>query len=144
MALPAFVAQVASSPDTAQKLTRLGADTPEALLATILAGREAFDRFMGPWEAAKIVSRLRQMVGQDDTIPDRLDTSPGQLGARMGRAPDMPLMPAFDLAKRDSMFNHIETLRRSGAPAREVSEAERALDFFLRSPSGAKAGEASE
>ena len=144
MALPAFVAQVASSPDTAQKLTKLGADTPEALLAAILAGREAFDRFMGPWEAAKIVSRLRQMVGQNDTVLDRLDTPPGQLGARMGQAPDMSLMPDFDLARRDRMFNHIQILRRSGAPAREIGEAERELDSFLRNPSGAKTGEASE
>src|ERR1700693_3937314 len=63
-----FLEDVSPSPAEVAKLRSLGADTPQALLAQIEAGREAFDKYVGPKQAQFIVKRLKEIVGSTESL----------------------------------------------------------------------------
>jgi len=139
MAAPDFVKTLPATEEEARKLQSFGAESPEALLAMITAGRDAFDAFMGRDPANRIVRALRAMVPPGSDSRRRLRDPPGGLGASLQPPPKAPAPPAFDIARRDRIFEHLQHLRRSGAPAEEVSRVEQELDALLRGPSSGRA-----
>lgn len=129
MSLPAYVQQLAASQFEAEKLGALGADSPDALLGMIVANREAFDSYLGPTVATRVVNRIYKLFPQARSV-SALEP-PGTLGVPLDPGPAKPLPARFDVQKRDAIYRQVEMLRRSGAPRTEIEQAEKALDQYL-------------
>lgn len=129
---PGFVSALHIDPEDAEKIRELGADTPEQLLAQIRAAPEAFARYLGAAPAKRVERALRDMVSSDE--PTAPISPPGHLGVPLSTPPKNLPTPKFDLARRDELFDQIQRLKATDAPAQQIEAAERALEeLFERS-----------
>jgi hypothetical protein len=126
-----YIEVIATDQREAEKLSALGADTPQALLALIQAAPEAFSDFVGANHARDILQRLHQIVPSSE--PSYLPAPPRRFGVPLTGAPSGPTKPRFNIERRDQLFDQIQLLKRSGAPESEIRRVERDLDNLLDS-----------
>ena len=130
---PGFISALHIDPEDAEKIRELGVDTPEQLLAQIMAAPEAFARYLGAAPAKRVEQALRDMVSSDE--PTDPVSPPGHLGVPLSAPPPVDLpTPKFDIGRRDELFDQIQRLKAAHAPAQQIEAAERALEeLFERS-----------
>jgi hypothetical protein len=123
------------SEEERQKLAGLGASTPSALLLLRKASPEAFDRHFGADRAAAIAEALEGLLSEEEKVKLKAPFSPkGKFGARLSPAPQK-LEPTFDLAKRERLFEELQSLRRQKQSAqrdKRISKLEAELNALVR------------
>lgn len=129
-----FLKRLPISEEERQKLAGLGASTPLALLLLRKASPEAFDRHVGADRAAAIAEALEGLLNEKEKEKLKAPFSPkGKFGARLSPAPQK-LEPPFDLAKREQLFEELQSLRRQKQTAQRdqrISKLEAELNALV-------------
>lgn len=112
-----FLTQLPISVEERDKLSQFAASDAAALLGMIEAAPEDFRRFFGDGETSRLVSALTRIISpaQRRDLNKKVTEFPIS-GAMQGRpAPDLP-PPAFDIERRDALFESLEALRKIPQP----------------------------
>ena len=130
-----FLRGLPISEEEMQKLAGLGASTPLALLFLRKASPKAFDRHFGADRAAAIAEALEGLLSEEEKVKLKTPSSPkGKFGARLSPAPKK-LEPTFDLAKREQLWEELQSLRRQKQSAQRdqrIAELEAKLNAMVR------------
>jgi len=133
---PRFLDDLPLSSDQRAKLRSLGAESPFALLGTIMASGKAFADFFGEPATKSLIAQLNSRLTSDQKAA--LETPVPQFS--MGAVIDQPARyqpPPMDLDRREALLQKIERLRSDKDGQRrhqsEIEHLEREIASFYNS-----------
>lgn len=124
------------SDDERNKLAVLGAADAQMLVEMFQASPDAFRKYLGPARSLEIIQMLRgSLTPADRRVLEGAPLARYATGAMVGDPAPALRQPAYDLAKRDRLFEELQVLRRAGDRSpearRRAAEVERDLSALL-------------
>ena len=106
-----FIENLHVADEDKRKLRSLGATSPAALLALIVAADKAIYTFLGPETTVNVKNELAAELNDDEKLVLESPMPTFKTGAIISDKPAKVRPVTYDIQKRDELFAHLQQLR---------------------------------